>query len=56
VDRIASVVVWDTVGAMGIPKFNVQNKELVDAFRFADELLSKKVRLGLHAIALDEKT
>lgn len=55
VDRIASVVVWDTVGAMGIPKFNVQNKELVDAFRFADEVLSKKVRLGLHAIALDEK-
>lgn len=55
VDRIASVAVWDTVGAMGIPKFNVQNKELVDAFRFADETLSKKVRLGLHAIALDEK-
>lgn len=55
VDHIASVAVWDTVGAMGIPKFNVQNKELVDAFRFADEVLSKKVRLGLHAIALDEK-
>ncbi len=55
VDRIASVAVWDTVGAMGIPKFNVQNKELVDAFRFADEVLSKKVRLGVHAIALDEK-
>lgn len=55
VDRIASVAVWDTVGAMGIPKFNVQNKALVDAFRFADEVLSKKVRLGLHAIALDEK-
>lgn len=55
VDRIASVAVWDTVGAMGIPKFNARNKELVDAFRFADEVLSKKVRLGLHAIALDEK-
>lgn len=55
VDHIASVAVWDTVGAMGIPKFNIQNKELVDAFRFADEVLSKKVRLGLHAIALDEK-
>lgn len=51
---IESVAVWDTVGALGIPEYNRQEKRL-DAFQFADTALSPKVRHGLHAIAVDEQ-
>jgi uncharacterized protein (DUF2235 family) len=54
VDRIATVAVWDTVGAMGFPKFG-DDLRRTDAYKFADTQLSKKVGKGLHAIALDEQ-
>ncbi len=54
VNRMATVAVWDTVGAMGFPKFSGDNTR-VDAFKFADTNLSAKVRRGLHAVAVDEK-
>ncbi|HTD91931.1 MAG TPA: DUF2235 domain-containing protein [Burkholderiales bacterium] len=54
VDRIATVAVWDTVGAMGFPEFAADGRR-TDAFRFADTKLSPKVGTGLHALALDEQ-
>jgi uncharacterized protein (DUF2235 family) len=54
VERIASVAVWDTVGALGIPDFG-KGSESYDAFRFADTKLSPMVESGFHAVALDEQ-
>jgi uncharacterized protein (DUF2235 family) len=54
VGRIASVAVWDTVGALGIPDY-VGKGSRADAFRFADTKLSPKVASGFHAVALDER-
>ncbi|HEU0216368.1 MAG TPA: DUF2235 domain-containing protein [Stellaceae bacterium] len=51
---IEAVAVWDTVGALGIPQFDLQGK-VVDAFRFADTKLSDNVKFGLHAISIDER-
>jgi uncharacterized protein (DUF2235 family) len=53
VNEIAAVAVWDTVGALGIPLFKGNGR--VDAFRFCDTKLSKKVSAGFHAVALDEQ-
>jgi len=53
IDRIASVAVWDTVGAMGLP--NYKSDARLDRYKFANTQLSGKVTLGLHAIALDEQ-
>ncbi len=52
---IATVAVWDTVGSLGIPEYNVETNTLVDAFRFADTKLSQNVSQGFHALALDER-
>ncbi len=52
-NKIKAVGVWDTVGAMGIPKFDGDKR--LDAFRFADTRLSENVRFGVHAISLDEQ-
>lgn len=54
VDQIAAVAVWDTVGALGIPRFNGDG-ERVDAFEFCNRKLSKKVANGFHAVAVDEQ-
>mgnify|MGYP005810488885 CR=1 FL=1 len=54
IDRIAAVGVWDTVGAMGIPQLDGQG-QTVDAYRFADAVLNRRVEHGFHAIAADEK-
>jgi uncharacterized protein (DUF2235 family) len=54
VNHIASIAVWDTVGALGFPKFSGDGRR-VDAFRFADTQLSAKVSHGYHALALDEQ-
>jgi uncharacterized protein (DUF2235 family) len=51
---IEAVAVWDTVGALGIPKFNGQHVA-VDLFQFADTALSTNVRFGRHAISIDEE-
>ena len=50
---IEAVAVWDTVGALGIPKYDGEKN--ADLFRFADTILSPKVRNGLHAVAIDEQ-
>jgi uncharacterized protein (DUF2235 family) len=51
---IAAIGVWDTVGAMGIPAFNM-HAERIDLFQFADRRLHAKVGHGFHAIAIDER-
>lgn len=53
---VNTVAVWDTVGSLGIPDFEFDDKraEVKDAFSFADLNLSNKVANGLHALALDE--
>ncbi|MEX5214742.1 MAG: DUF2235 domain-containing protein [Nitrospiraceae bacterium] len=54
IDRIASVAVWDTVGAMGFPDYEGRGNR-VDAFKFVNTQLSRKVGHGFHAVALDER-
>ncbi len=54
---IRAIGVWDTVGAMGIPIYNVEEgkeNSRMDLFRFADTDLSEKVANGFHALAIDE--
>lgn len=53
VPEISAVAVWDTVGALGIPRFAGDAR--MDAFRFSDTKLSDKVIWGFHALALDER-
>jgi uncharacterized protein (DUF2235 family) len=50
---IASVGVWDTVGAMGVPAYVKGSRQ--DFFSFVDRKLSSAVRHGFHAMALDER-
>ena len=54
VDHIRAVAVWDTVGAMGLPRY-ISQDERADAFKFADLKLSASVQQGFHAVALDER-
>src|SRR5262249_46897274 len=42
---VAAVALWDTVGAYGIPEFNLQH-QAIDAFQFADTRLSDNVHHG----------
>jgi uncharacterized protein (DUF2235 family) len=51
--RIKSVAVWDTVGAMGIPKYVDGSRS--DFFSFIDKNLSPLVDGAFHAMALDER-
>jgi uncharacterized protein (DUF2235 family) len=51
---IDTVAVWDTVGALGIPAYTLQNQR-VDFLQFADTALSPAVSRGYHAVALDER-
>lgn len=50
---IEAIGVFDTVGALGIPLYDNDDKRL-DVFKFTDCALSPKVRAGLHAVAIDE--
>lgn len=50
--EVSAVAVWDTVGSLGIPAYH--DGAAMDLFRFCDTRLSPKIRLGLHAVAVDE--
>jgi uncharacterized protein (DUF2235 family) len=54
VKEIYAIAVWDTVGAMGIPRYGDQDERL-DTFRFADEKLSAKVLHAFHGVSIDEQ-
>lgn len=51
---IKCVAVWDTVGALGIPRYDGDDMR-IDTFQFADSVLSDRVQFGLHAVAIDEQ-
>src|SRR5215469_5547914 len=53
--RISAIAVWDTVGALGIPKLIDGGDERLDMLRFTDTQLSPQVDHGFHAIAADEE-
>lgn len=52
-ESIATIAVWDTVGALGIPLYDGNDR--TDVFAFADRALSPRVEIGLHAISIDER-
>ncbi len=52
--QIRCVGVWDTVGALGIPG-DLGRRLVGKRFYFQDVQLSNKVRVALHAMAIDEK-
>jgi glutathione S-transferase len=52
---IGAIGVWDTVGALGIPVFDVETRDRIDVFQFADTALSPKVARGFHAVSIDEQ-
>jgi hypothetical protein len=53
---IEAVGVWDTVGAMGIPIFDLKIPgATVDLFKFTDTALNDQVLHGFHALSIDEK-
>jgi uncharacterized protein (DUF2235 family) len=51
---IQAIAVWDTVGSLGLPSFDGDGK-MIDAFRFADDLLSANVQTGIHAVSWHER-
>ena len=50
---VEAVAVWETVGALGIPRY--QNARRLDVYQFADTRLGPRVRFGRQAIAIDEE-
>ena len=50
---IKAIGVWDTVGAMGIPRYAADGR--FDLLHFVDSALSEKVELGFHAMSIDER-
>jgi uncharacterized protein (DUF2235 family) len=53
--EIEAIIVWDTVGSLGIPEYNLKTDTQLDAFQFADLKLNPKVHNGRHAVAVDER-
>ncbi len=52
---IEAIAVWDTVGALGVPTYDLADASKVDIFEFADRVLSPRVKAGFHALAIDEQ-
>jgi len=50
---IKALAVWETVGSLGIPKYDKDGR--FDMFRFVDTALSPAVERGFHAMAIDER-
>jgi uncharacterized protein (DUF2235 family) len=53
--RLAYVGVWDTVKALGLPKFLPFTRLFNAQYQFHDAALSSSVRSARHAIAIDER-
>jgi uncharacterized protein (DUF2235 family) len=51
---VHAIAVWDTVGALGIPDYDKEEKRL-DGFEFCDTRLHPAVDHGRHAVSLDER-
>jgi len=53
--RIRFLGVWDTVGALGIPRVLPLSLGLNDQYLFHDTALSRAVQSARHAVAIDER-
>ncbi len=53
--RIRFLGVWDTVGALGIPRVLPINLGLNERYQFHDTTLSRSVEFARHAVATDER-
>lgn len=53
--NIAYVGVWDTVKALGLPKFLPMAKRFNAQYEFHDDQLSSSVTSARHAVAMDER-
>ncbi len=53
--RIRFLGVWDTVGALGIPRLLPIDLGLNRGYRFHDTALSRSVEFARHAVAIDER-
>ncbi|MEM8631047.1 MAG: DUF2235 domain-containing protein [Pseudomonadota bacterium] len=52
---ISYLGIWDTVGALGVPGIGGALGKLVNSrYQFHDTVLSRSVRAGRHAVAIDE--
>lgn len=52
---IKSVAVWDTVGALGIPKIALFPRPATRKFAFVDTKVEDNIEYAFHALGLDEK-
>lgn len=53
--RIRYVGIWDTVGALGIPRILPVSIGLNERYHFHDTALSRSVEQARHAVAIDER-
>jgi len=53
--RVRYLGVWDTVGALGVPRVLPISIGLNDCYRFHDTTLSRIAAAARHAVAIDEK-
>lgn len=53
--RIRYLGVWDTVGALGIPRISPISLGLNKQYEFHDTALSRSVEFARHAVAIDER-
>ena len=52
---VAAVAVWDTVGAMGIPRYDRKQASRVDDYAFASTTLHPNIERAMHAVSVDEQ-
>jgi uncharacterized protein (DUF2235 family) len=53
--KVAAVGVWDTVGAMGIPRYDRSDADRVDEYGFDGVDLSANIANAFHAVSIDEQ-
>ncbi len=51
---VAFLGVWDTVGSLGVPKWNLWPLVSVHSIRFIDTFLPPRILVARHAVAIDE--
>jgi uncharacterized protein (DUF2235 family) len=52
---VTAIGVWDTVGALGIPEYDLRTGQQIHALQFCDTVLNDNVAHGFHAVSVDER-
>lgn len=52
---VKCVAVWDTVGALGMPKIAIMPQKHNKRFAFVDTRVEDNIEFAFHALGLDEK-